>query len=81
MLVRALRLGIYGKRRRPGEEFEIQKIEELAAWMERVNAEEPVQKKKPGPKKKSQSTEDGVEAPLINDIDLRTAPAGSTRLE
>lgn len=43
--VRALKLGWFGKRRiRPGTEFEIQSLEQMGRWMERVN--------KPGPKKK-----------------------------
>lgn len=58
MLVRALRMGWYGKRRiRPGVEFEIEP-HELGQWMERVN--------KPGRKKTTQSTEDGEKSPLSN---------------
>lgn len=50
ILVRAIKLGWYGKqRRRPGAEFQIQSLQELGSWMERVN--------KPGPKKKPEDDE------------------------
>jgi len=50
ILVRAIKLGWYGKqRRRPGAEFEIKSLQELGAWMVRVN--------KPGPKKKPEDDE------------------------